>query len=118
MTHVDRRPPDRVDVCVVGSGVAGALVAHSLARRGHEVVVLEAGPRFDPSDRLKRMEIALRPSHDRTDVWDDGGTRDTHDVENLSIASSSVFTTTGAVNPTLTIAALSLKAADHLHDDL
>lgn len=34
------------------------------------------------------------------------------------IASSSVFVTGGAINPTLTIAALSLKAADHIHEDL
>jgi choline dehydrogenase-like flavoprotein len=42
----------------------------------------------------------------------------THDLANLSIASSSVFTTGGAMNPTLTIAALSLKAADHIDADL
>jgi len=38
----------------------------------------------------------------------------THDVENLHVASSSVFVTGGAMNPTLTIAALALKAADHV----
>jgi choline dehydrogenase-like flavoprotein len=36
----------------------------------------------------------------------------THDLENLSIAGSSTFVTGGAMNPTLTIAALSLKVAD------
>jgi choline dehydrogenase-like flavoprotein len=35
-----------------------------------------------------------------------------HDLENCWIASSSVFPTGGAVNPTLTIAALSLRAAE------
>jgi choline dehydrogenase-like flavoprotein len=43
----DRTPSDRVDVCVVGAGPAGALVADRLADAGHDVVVLEAGPRFD-----------------------------------------------------------------------
>jgi choline dehydrogenase-like flavoprotein len=38
----------------------------------------------------------------------------THDVRNLSVASSSVFPTGGAMNPTLTIAALALKCADHV----
>jgi len=38
----------------------------------------------------------------------------THDLENCWITSSSVFPTGGAMNPTLTIAALALKAADHL----
>jgi choline dehydrogenase-like flavoprotein len=41
-----------------------------------------------------------------------------HDVPNLSVASSSVFVTPGAVNPTLTIAALSLKCADHVDERL
>ena len=36
----------------------------------------------------------------------------THDLENCWIASSSVFPTAGAMNPTLTIAALALRAAD------
>jgi choline dehydrogenase-like flavoprotein len=42
----------------------------------------------------------------------------THDVANLSVASSSVFVTGGAMNPTLTIAALALKAATHVDEDL
>jgi len=42
----------------------------------------------------------------------------THDVSNLSIASSSVFVTAGSMNPTLTIAALALKCADHVGDRL
>ncbi|MFN3201656.1 MAG: FAD-dependent oxidoreductase [Bradymonadia bacterium] len=41
-----------------------------------------------------------------------------HGVENLSIAGSSVFTTGGAANPTLTIVALALKLADHLKGKL
>jgi choline dehydrogenase-like flavoprotein len=42
----------------------------------------------------------------------------THDVDNLTIASSSVFPSSGAMNPTLTIGALALKAADHVDADL
>jgi choline dehydrogenase-like flavoprotein len=38
----------------------------------------------------------------------------THDIGNLWIAGSSTFVTGGAMNPTLTIAALALKLADHL----
>jgi choline dehydrogenase-like flavoprotein len=37
-----------------------------------------------------------------------------HDHPNLSVVSSSVFPTGGAMNPTLTIAALALRAADRL----
>jgi choline dehydrogenase-like flavoprotein len=42
----------------------------------------------------------------------------THDLDNLWITSSSVFPTGGAYNPTLTIAALSLKVADHIDETL
>ncbi|MFB6308987.1 MAG: GMC family oxidoreductase [Haloarculaceae archaeon] len=42
----------------------------------------------------------------------------THDVANLWIASSSVFPTAGSMNPTLTIAALALKCADHVDERL
>ncbi|WP_135663957.1 GMC family oxidoreductase [Halorhabdus rudnickae] len=73
---VDRTPGDRADVCVVGAGPAGALIANRLASTGHAVVVLEAGPRFDRERRIERMEDALRPAHGRPDVWEMGGDRD------------------------------------------
>jgi choline dehydrogenase-like flavoprotein len=76
MSEDPRRPSERVDVCVIGSGPAGALVSATLADRGHDVVVLEAGPRFDFEKRIDRMEQSLRPSHDPSDVWDMGGARD------------------------------------------
>jgi len=38
----------------------------------------------------------------------------THDLSNLSIVGSSIFPTRGASQPTLTIAALALRLADHL----
>ena len=41
-----------------------------------------------------------------------------HSVENLFIAGSSVFPTGGFANPTLTIVALAVKLADHIHDQL
>lgn len=73
---IDRTPRERADVCVVGAGPAGALVAHRLANRGYAVVVLEAGPRFDFESRQERMERAIRPAHDELSVWDMGGERD------------------------------------------
>jgi choline dehydrogenase-like flavoprotein len=73
---VDRTPAADADVCVVGAGVAGGLVAYSLASAGYDVVILEAGPRFDRDDISARLEMALRPEHDLADVWDMGGERD------------------------------------------
>lgn len=74
----DRKPAERADVCVIGAGPAGALVAYSLAKRGHDVVVLEAGPRFDFEKRREQMEMKLRPAHDPLEVWDMGGQRDAY----------------------------------------
>ncbi|WP_277555974.1 GMC family oxidoreductase [Halobaculum limi] len=73
----DRTPSPRVDVCVVGAGPAGALVASKLAAAGHEVIVLDAGPQFDPNDRQARMERHLRPGLDAP-VWDVDGERDAY----------------------------------------
>ena len=78
MTETDRSPRPRADVCVVGAGPAGALVAARLAERGADVVVLEAGPRFDTDRRLERMERSIRPAHDPKTVWDMGGERDAY----------------------------------------
>jgi len=37
-----------VDICIIGSGAGGAPVAYELGKAGFSVVVLEAGPRFNP----------------------------------------------------------------------
>ena len=72
---MDREPSERADVCVVGAGPAGALIASQLASDGQKVVVLEAGPRFDRSKREQQMEEAIRPG-DHGSGWQMGGDRD------------------------------------------
>jgi len=72
---MQREPAPRADVCVVGAGPAGALVASRLASDGHDVVVLEAGRRFDFEERTDQIEQSIRPG-DRGDVWEMGGPRD------------------------------------------
>ena len=75
---VDRTPVEDADVCIVGSGPAGAHVAHVLASEGHNVVVLDAGPRFDMESRVDRMKTQIHPDDPVTDIWDMGGERDAY----------------------------------------
>ncbi len=42
--------PWSADVVIVGSGVAGSLVAARLAAKGVKVLILEAGPRVERSE--------------------------------------------------------------------
>lgn len=53
---------EEVEICVIGSGAGGAVMAKELAERGHQVVLLEEGGRYDlndfkqdPIDRLKKI---------------------------------------------------------------
>ena len=77
-----RKKPDPVDICVIGAGAAGAVVAKKLGVAGFGVVVLEAGPRFNPAKdyptRQHDFEVAgpalFEPQDPRRDLytWSDG----------------------------------------------
>jgi choline dehydrogenase-like flavoprotein len=73
---VDRTPSEAADVCVVGSGPAGSILGHRLASAGHDVVVLEAGRRFEMSERVEAMETHIRPGPGN--LWEMGGERDAY----------------------------------------
>ena len=52
------------DLCIMGAGMAGSMLAAVAARRGMRVVVIEAGPRFDFSlrlDQLRRHKVLGEP---------------------------------------------------------
>jgi len=48
MTQYDES--DEVDLCVVGAGAGGSVLAQRLARQGWRVVILEAGPFWHPDE--------------------------------------------------------------------
>ena len=48
---------DKVDACVVGAGVIGLAVGRALARKGLEVLVLEAGPRIGEGVSSRNSEV-------------------------------------------------------------
>ncbi len=52
-----------IDICIVGSGVAGSMIAYEAARAGKTVVVLETGRRYDPLDPelYERVRLQLYP---------------------------------------------------------
>ena len=50
--------PGSPDVVVVGAGVAGAMVADVLVRAGHDVLILEAGPRLERADLVRRWRAS------------------------------------------------------------
>ena len=51
---------DEVDICIVGAGAGGSVLAHRLARAGLSVVVIEAGPFWDPASDFASDELAMQ----------------------------------------------------------
>jgi choline dehydrogenase-like flavoprotein len=73
-SELRRDADERPDVCVVGSGAGGGVMAARLAARGLRVVVLEEGGHFPP-DRLRMDESWAYPN-----LYQEGGARATADL--------------------------------------
>ncbi len=62
-----RRHDGHVDVCIVGCGAGGSVLAKELAEAGWKVVVLEAGEWLSTDDDLRQDEVEMLGRFD----WDD-----------------------------------------------
>ena len=54
-----RKYPEESDVVIVGAGAAGGVMAYELARAGLKVVVIEAGPFWNPQSDFASDELAM-----------------------------------------------------------
>ena len=86
---------ERADVCVIGSGAGGAVVAKELAEAGLSVIILEAGENHDPStfssyepEMLRRLfwDSGLRRTRDNAIVISQGRGVGGSTVHNLCYA--------------------------------
>jgi len=60
--NMDRRKfgDEEVDVCIVGAGAAGSVLAYELSKAGMSVVVIEAGPFWNPQTDFASDELAMK----------------------------------------------------------
>ncbi|MBU7005707.1 GMC family oxidoreductase [Phosphitispora fastidiosa] len=60
--HLNKRKygSSEVDICIVGAGAAGSVLACELSRAGLEVVVVEAGPFWNPQTDFASDELAMQ----------------------------------------------------------
>jgi choline dehydrogenase-like flavoprotein len=58
--HLDKRKyKDDADVCIVGAGAAGGVLAYELSKAGLKVVVIEAGPFWNPQTDFASDELSM-----------------------------------------------------------
>lgn len=55
-----RKYKDGADVCIVGAGAAGGVLAYELAKAGLSVVVIEAGPFWNPQSDFASDELSMQ----------------------------------------------------------
>ena len=80
-----------------------------LRKAGYPIVISKVFDRRTPSHQCGTVRMGDDPSNSVVNAQSKS-----HEVENLYIVDASVLPTSAAVNPALTIAALALRAADHI----
>ena len=80
-----------------------------LRKAGYPVVMSRPFDRRTPSHQCGTARMGNDPATSVVNSF-----CQSHDIENLFITDASVLPTSAAVNPALTIAALALRAADHI----
>lgn len=86
-----------------------AKLGRMMRRAGWPIVLSRGFPKSKPSHQCG----TARMGHDPAASVVDANLR-AHDLDNLWIADASVLPTSAGVNPSLTVAALALRAADHI----
>ncbi len=80
-----------------------------LKRAGYPITLSRAFDRRTPSHQCGTARMGADPRSSVVDQWCKA-----HDLNNLYIVDASVLPTSAAVNPSLTIAALALRTAEHI----
>ena len=89
-----------------------AKASESLVEAGAHTVEVDRLMRYSGWHLLGTARMGSDPATSVVDEWNRA-----HDVPNLYVVDGSCFVTSGGVNPTSTICALALRAADHLVHD-
>lgn len=59
--HLNQRKyGDEADICIVGAGAAGGVLAYELSKAGFRVVVIEAGPFWNPQTDFASDELSMQ----------------------------------------------------------
>ena len=78
--------PETYDVCVIGSGAAGGVMAKELCEGGAKVLMLEAGRNYDPL-----TETPMFHTPDLAPLRDAGTPDKPHDFYDATIAGGSAI---------------------------
>lgn len=99
--------PAEGEIIIIGSGAGGATAAAALAKKGHQVLIIEAGPHY-PSTQITHQEAHMTAS-----VYVDGGLQTTKDNDIIVFQGRMVGGST-VINNGIFLGALT---GGHLHPD-